>query len=288
MEPGTGGSVLWAWEGLHTWPQTIEIWEPGVRLKTRYDSTVSDGRGGTVPLFVDFRIEGAQGGTTLRLVHSGFGADADFDQEFDGIRHGWAVELKSLRLYLERHLGKDRHLAWSTVDLALPLEEAWALLTGPDGMACGPEVQALPEGAPFRMRTGRRRRVRGNRSDLSPKGVLRNRPTAHGDSFLRVTVEDCGGRNQAVALARDLRAPRARDPRAGRALGRAPRTPLHAGRRAGRFGSTRNEPPRRRDRGSRPGARSSSTLPVSSSWRTSRSLPPPPRSPAGSDCRGNG
>ena len=43
--------------------------------------------------------------TTLRLVHSGFGPGADFDEEYDGISQGWPVELRSLRHYLENHAG---------------------------------------------------------------------------------------------------------------------------------------------------------------------------------------
>lgn len=137
LEPKVGGRVLWQWGGHHVWPQTIEVFEPGRHLRTRYDSMVDDGQGGKRPLFVDFFLTGSGGTTTLRLVHSGFGPEADFDAEWDGISGGWPVELRSLQHYLEHHRGKDRMVAWSMWKTKLPAEEAWARLTGKGGLALG-------------------------------------------------------------------------------------------------------------------------------------------------------
>ncbi|HEX5051911.1 MAG TPA: SRPBCC domain-containing protein [Planctomycetota bacterium] len=134
-EPRAGGRLLWQWGQMHTWEQTIEVFAPGAHLRTRYDSVVDDGRGGKQPLFVDFHLEGGRGVTTLRLVHSGFGPEAAFDAEYDGISGGWPVELRSLRLYLERHRGCERMLAWSAHSTALAPEVAWQRLTGPGGLA---------------------------------------------------------------------------------------------------------------------------------------------------------
>jgi len=108
VEPGVGGSVEWIWNGHYHWRHRIEVWEPGVRLQTSYPLK---GEENGPPLYVDFFLEGDAGTTTLRLVHSGFGDGADFDDEYDGISGGWPVELGSLKLYLERHAGKDRKLA---------------------------------------------------------------------------------------------------------------------------------------------------------------------------------
>ena len=137
VSPGVGGEVLWRWNEHFSWPQQIEIWEPESRLRTRYDSTVEDGGGGRRPLFVDFLLEGEGGRTTLRLVQSGFGPEAAFDHEYDGISRGWPVELRSLRLYLEQHAGKDRRLAWAKTAIRLDADEAWRRLTADDGLACG-------------------------------------------------------------------------------------------------------------------------------------------------------
>ncbi len=195
VEPRVGGKVSWSWGDLHAWPQTIEIWEPGSRLRTRYDSNVDDGRGGKHPLFIDFQLEGTGGRTILRLVQSGFGADAAFDQEFDGIAKGWRVELRSLRLYLEGHGGQDRQLTWCTADLQLTTEEAWERLTGDEGFDCDPRIDALAEGAPFRLQTPDGDRFEGRALACHPfafSGVDEN----HGDAFFRVVIEDCGGANR--------------------------------------------------------------------------------------------
>lgn len=187
-----GGEVVWQWEAHHRWPQRIEVIEPGRRLRTRYDSAVDDGHGGKQPLFVAFVLEGDRGTTTLRLVHSGFGAEADFDAEYDGISRGWPVELGSLRLYLEQHAGHDRQLAWSTADVDLDAADAWRRLTGPDGFACGPEVAAMREGEPFRFRTVDGDVFEGTTLRCNPREFTGD-ATSHGGAFLRITAERWGG-----------------------------------------------------------------------------------------------
>lgn len=148
-EPKVGGRVVWQWGRMHTWTHTVEAFTPGKHLRTRYDSSVSDGQGGKRPLFVDFHLEATGGGgTMLRLVHSGFGPEAEFDAEYDGISSGWPVELRSLRLYLERHRGKDRLLAWSTASTTLSPAEAWERLTGDDGIDIA-SLHELHEGERF-------------------------------------------------------------------------------------------------------------------------------------------
>ena len=151
--PGAGGEILWRWNGLHSWPQVIEVWEPGSRLRTRYDSSVDDGEGGKLPLWLDFFLEGEGGRTTLRLVQSGFGPESTFDEEYDGISRGWPVELRSLRLYLERHAGVNRSHARCVTTIDLAAEEAWERLTGEEGLAAGSAIDALAEGDPFRFTT---------------------------------------------------------------------------------------------------------------------------------------
>ncbi|MBK8096296.1 MAG: SRPBCC domain-containing protein [Planctomycetes bacterium] len=147
-EPRVGGRLVWQWGQAHTWTQTIEAFEPGRHLRTRYDSVVDDGQGGRKPLFVDFHLEGHGGVTTLRLVHSGFGPEGDFDAEYHGISGGWPVELRSLRLYLQRHRGRDRMLAWSTCSTALSPDATWQRLAARDALAA-PGLMESREDAPF-------------------------------------------------------------------------------------------------------------------------------------------
>ena len=187
IEARVGGQVVWRWGNQHSWVQRVEICEPGRRLRTRYDSPVDDGEGGKRPLFIDFVLEGEGGMTTLRLTQSGFGPEAAFDEEYDGISHGWPVELRSLRLYLETHRGKERQLAWSNVEVAMAPETAWRLLTGPKGLACGPGIKGLSPGEAFRFTT-RLGDVFEGKALLGNPLEFAGQVESHGDGFLRFTA----------------------------------------------------------------------------------------------------
>ena len=188
-----GGEIVWEWKGHHRWPQRIEILEPGRRLRTRYDSAVDDESGGKKPLFIDFLLEGEGGTTTLRLVQSGFGSEAGFDGEYDGISRGWPVELRSLRLYLERHAGKDRRLAFASVDIDLGSTAAWERLTSQEGINCGSAVESMAEGAPFRFETTDGDVFSGRALACHAREFCGD-AESHGGAFLRISVEEWAGK----------------------------------------------------------------------------------------------
>ena len=50
-----------------------------------------------VEIATEYELERDAGKTTLRLVHSGFGDGAEWDDLFDATRAGWAFELRGLR-----------------------------------------------------------------------------------------------------------------------------------------------------------------------------------------------
>jgi uncharacterized protein YndB with AHSA1/START domain len=59
------------------------------------------------PMWVDWSIEArAGGGSTLRMVHSGFSTLADWDEEFESHARGWTLMMRNLRHAVERHAGK--------------------------------------------------------------------------------------------------------------------------------------------------------------------------------------
>ena len=190
-----GGEVSWQWTNDIIWPQKIEQWREGERLLTVYDSPVDDGKGGKVPLFVDFQIKGKGGTTTLRLVQSGFGPEADFDEEFDGISSGWVIELRSLQLYLEHHLGQARQLTWLLGNFAGDSDNAWHKLIGPEGFNCASALRELNVGDHFDFTTAAGDRFSGEVFVNKPRcfvGIVKN----WGNSFLRIQVESCGGPDQ--------------------------------------------------------------------------------------------
>lgn len=109
VEPGEGGRIRWDWdaEGC-AFDSEILVWQPGTRLKLM--ETVEK-NGVARPLVMDFQLTTHAGGTTLRLVHSGFGRDSDWDNEYHGVARGWPYELGQMRHYLDHYDGQDRHFA---------------------------------------------------------------------------------------------------------------------------------------------------------------------------------
>ena len=112
--PGVGGSiwVRW-WEGMEM-EQGIEISDPPRHLRL---STPS-GKAAPAKLATDFHVEAKSGGTCrVRIVASGFGADASWDGLYHGTRKGWRLFGLTLKHYLEQQQGKPRHTAniWGTL-----------------------------------------------------------------------------------------------------------------------------------------------------------------------------
>lgn len=60
------------------------------------------------PFLLEITLTRSGGDTRIRLVNSGFGDDADFDEQFAGIDSGWRMALAILKEYLERHFGMPK------------------------------------------------------------------------------------------------------------------------------------------------------------------------------------
>lgn len=147
VTPGEGGTMLWSWGHGEDWVTRIDAWEPGRLLRlVQPDARPADTAGRQLlpeeaeaaRIAVEFTLESRQGKTRLRVVHSGFGAGAAWDNEVEGITEGWQAELRSLRHYLRRHRGRNRTAARALVTSKLSREEAWARLLGPGGFTVRP------------------------------------------------------------------------------------------------------------------------------------------------------
>jgi hypothetical protein len=80
---------------------TTTAWEPGKRYAYRTDEAPD----GTFMAF-EFLIEGRAGGSTvLRYVHSGMLGD-DWEAEYDGLRKGTGLYLRTLANYLKHFPGR--------------------------------------------------------------------------------------------------------------------------------------------------------------------------------------
>lgn len=151
-EPGEGGTIAVAWGAAHQGVHRIKAWETQRHLQmTWFEPTEMFGERpdplqdavasvfekdpeGAARLLVDYFLESRGGTTVLRLVHSGFSQDAQWDDDFDAHQRGWNFELRSLRNYLEHHLGKTRHIAWVLQPVRVDLQEAWDRILGAEGL----------------------------------------------------------------------------------------------------------------------------------------------------------
>jgi uncharacterized protein YndB with AHSA1/START domain len=122
VEPGAGGKITLIWgEGMES-TSRIEIWEPEKHLRK-----VDDRPEQALPSVMDYVLEARGGKTVLRLVHSGFGASADFDSEYEATGAGWPLFLQMLKHNAERGIDSCRNVTINRF-LKEPAESAWKKL----------------------------------------------------------------------------------------------------------------------------------------------------------------
>ena len=193
VEPRLGGEVLWSWGGAWTWLTRIDGWEPGRRLRLVQQAErpfdlegrpLAEGRAAPATIAMEFTLESHAGGTRLRLVHSGFGRGAAWDDELDGITTGWNFELRGLRHYLARHRGRERTVAWVAISTPLARAEAWARLTGPQGFPLA--ADPLAEGRPYSVAAATGDRFRGRLLVAMPEGEVAGTVEDLDDGIFRV------------------------------------------------------------------------------------------------------
>jgi uncharacterized protein YndB with AHSA1/START domain len=98
-----GGTFVWGWDS-HDFESELQVLvsRPNERLVMR---APWDAGALTV---IDVRVERDGDETVVRLIHSGFGEGADFDEEYRGTNSGWLMALAVLKYYLEHYFGRAR------------------------------------------------------------------------------------------------------------------------------------------------------------------------------------
>lgn len=141
---GRGGSIFLSWGSACEGEAPITIWEP-----QRCLAWTESHEGGAVQIAVEFHLESRGGQTVLRLVQSGFGRGAKWDDYYDSISNGWKFELKSLGHYLARHRGADRSCVWLPVPSSLSMAECWARLANHPGLLKQGSMTGWTEGREY-------------------------------------------------------------------------------------------------------------------------------------------
>lgn len=146
VEPGLDGSIRLSWGEGAEGTAKITGWEPGrlIRWEERY--------GGLV-MAVEFRIEARSGEVVIRLVNSGFGTGEEWDEHFHMVEGGWSYFLNHLRRYLERWHGRPRTIVYERRLLPIARAEAYARLTGRDGLAAVGTLDGVRAGDSYEVRT---------------------------------------------------------------------------------------------------------------------------------------
>lgn len=193
VTPGPGGSMVWSWGEQWDWTTRIDAWEPGRLLRlVQENARPYDAEGRPVPagqaaparIAIEFMLESHGGTTRLRLVHSGFGTGAAWDDEVEGITEGWQSELASLRHYLERHRGKDRAFGIAWLSTPLSRDEAWTRLVGPGGFQFTPA--AVRAGQPYEVLLPGGERLSGTVALHLPRQTLAGTVRELDDGWFRI------------------------------------------------------------------------------------------------------
>lgn len=107
-----GGEHVADWGPGLRWRSSIEVVEPlrHFRLSEVRDEVFTAAaerrKLPSARLVQDYYLETEHGRTVLRLVHSGFGEEEEWDEEYDGTRQGWRACFLRMKLMLERHRGE--------------------------------------------------------------------------------------------------------------------------------------------------------------------------------------
>jgi uncharacterized protein YndB with AHSA1/START domain len=196
VEPGAGGVINLAWGDSFKWDMNIDLWNPPTRLRTLqtrvgpYDvagKIVETAK--PISIALEYNLETVGGKTRLRLVHSGFGTDQAWDDEYDGTVKGWGFELRGLRHYLEHHRGRNRRAIWVRALTDLPASEAWTRLTRADAMGVEGDPGSLREGDRYSLSVVTGDRFIGRVLQAIPPSELSGTVESANNGLMRIGVE---------------------------------------------------------------------------------------------------
>lgn len=186
-DPRPNGTIWMSWDGEYEGKLPILVWEPEKHLRTGWPVPLADGE--TVDLIVDYHLEGKGGATVLRLVHSGFSAEDEWEEIVDSHRRGWANELRSLRHYLENHPRRHRGVVKVRTDVAVGVEEAWQRLWSANGWLQEGRPHELEVGDPFSAVTRSGERLTGTVQFIEPPTDLLLNVESMQRALLRIQIE---------------------------------------------------------------------------------------------------
>lgn len=139
---GVGAKVTFAWSEQMKWTTNVDGWDEGRMVRWLDHGVTGEG----TALAAEFTVESVGGKVRVTLVQSGFGAAEGWDDFFDGTEVGWTYFLRHLRIWLERHAGRMRHMIDSRFPVKIGRAAAWRALFVEPGTLLRVAATALTEG----------------------------------------------------------------------------------------------------------------------------------------------
>jgi uncharacterized protein YndB with AHSA1/START domain len=104
VEPRKGGRLRVKLGNGKVRDATIDVWDPGRRLRLIYMPDPTLPASVTGPIVEDVLFDVKEGKTVVRILGNGVPGEREWDTHFVALRRGWAYWLHSLKRYLEADL----------------------------------------------------------------------------------------------------------------------------------------------------------------------------------------
>jgi len=178
--------VRWPEMSEAWWSSRIAVWKPNEQLRLVDDSGML---GPGTSIWVEYFLTTEKGRTRLRLVQSGFGESAGWEEFFEGTEAGWSYFLCNLRLYVQRHFGRARQMLNQRFEVTLGREVAWGRVLGAAGGLVVAGGTALQTGSVVGLSLGGAAPAKGVIEVLKPQRVVAFRIAELDDAMLLVELE---------------------------------------------------------------------------------------------------
>jgi len=188
VEPGKDGTIFVSWGPGMEVETKIREWKPNEHLCFEFGENPQT----KARLLVDYTLETKDGTTVLRLVNSGFSADAEWDEEFEAHLRGWRLMLNNMRHDLTHHQGKPCKQHMICMDTELERAEAWTRTTGKNGLDREGALASKKTGERVELVTAGGERLAGTVHVLGPARDLGITLDEYGEALLRVSYEKRG------------------------------------------------------------------------------------------------
>jgi uncharacterized protein YndB with AHSA1/START domain len=188
VKPGKDGTIFVSWGPGMEVETKIREWKPNEHLRFEFGENPQT----KTQLFVDYTLETKGGTTVLRLVQSGFSADAEWDEEFESHLRGWRLMLLNMRHDLVNHRGKACKQHVFCVDTEIDRADAWTRATGKNGLDRDGALTSKKTGDHVELVTAGGERLAGTVQVLGPARDLAMTLDDYGNALLRVSFERRG------------------------------------------------------------------------------------------------